>query len=52
MAVTKQPTAKSGDKLAPQDGGAKLGGNSGKRGIDMLKMGRNQAKIAAQKRGG
>jgi hypothetical protein len=52
MATTKQPTAKSGDKMAPQDGGAKLGGNPGKRGIDMLKMGRGQAKIAAQKRGG
>lgn len=52
MAVTKQAPAKSGDKMAPQDGGAKLGGNSGKRNLDMLKMGRGLAKVAAQKRGG
>jgi hypothetical protein len=52
MATAKQPAAKSGDKCAPQDGGAKLGGNPGKRGLDMLKMGRGLAKVAAQKRGG
>jgi len=52
MATSKQPAAKSGDKMAPQNGGAKLGGNSGKRGLDMLKMGRGLAKVAAQKRGG
>lgn len=52
MATSKQPAAKTGDKMAPQDGGAKLGGNAGKRNLDMLKMGRNLAKIATQKRGG
>jgi|SanBayMetagenome_1026888.scaffolds.fasta_scaffold78969_3 hypothetical protein len=52
MAGTKQPVAKSGDKMAPQNGGVKMGGSCGKTNADMLKMGRGLAKVAAQKRGG
>jgi hypothetical protein len=52
MATTKQPSARSGDKMAPQDGGVKRSGNTGKSNMDMLKMGRGLAKVAAQKRGG
>jgi hypothetical protein len=39
----------SGPKVAIQKGGK--GGSGGKRNIDMKTMGRNLAKIAAQKRG-
>lgn len=52
MASTKQPAAKSGDKTMPQNGGVKMGGSCGKTNADMLKLGRNLAKVAAQKRGG
>lgn len=51
MAIKEQGTKSAGDKTMPQNGGVKSGGNVGKRNIDMLKMGRNLAKIAAQKRG-
>jgi len=44
--------AKPKDKQLPTDGGVKKGGNPGKTNADMLTMGRNKAKIAAQKRGG
>lgn len=51
MATSKPVTKSAGDSKMPQDGGVKQGGNVGKTNIDMLKMGRNLAKIAAQKRG-
>lgn len=40
----------SGDKKGPQDGGVPKGGNGGKTNEQMLKKGRNLAKVANQKR--
>ena len=40
------------DKTMPTNGGAKKGGSGGKTNADMLKYGRNMAKIVNQKRGG
>ena len=43
---------KAGDKIVPPPMGGKPGkGGGGKTNADMKKMGRNLAKIAAQKRG-
>lgn len=42
---------KSADRKLPPDGGVKKGGAVGKTNADMKKLGRNMAKVAAQKRG-